>query len=71
MKRVVTLETKLGVAQSALSSSDDDGIVLTPKQEDARKKRSIAIALSIAAFVVLIFAVTIVRLGGNVLDRPL
>lgn len=37
----------------------------------ARRGRNIAIALGLVAFVILVFLVTIVRLGGNVLDRPL
>ncbi len=49
----------------------DEGVVLTPKQAEVRSQRNIAIALSLIAFVALVFVVTIVRLGGNVLDRPL
>ena len=36
-----------------------------------RRLRSIAIALALAALVVLFYVATIVRLGGNVLPRPL
>lgn len=36
----------------------------------ARRGRNIALALGLLLFVVLIFVVTIVRLGGNVVDRP-
>lgn len=35
----------------------------------ARKKGNIVIALSIVAFVVLIFVTTLVRLGGNIAER--
>ena len=47
-----------------------------PKSEDeaaqrARRGRNVAIALGLVAFVVLVFVITIVRLGGNVVDRPL
>ena len=41
---------------------------LTP-DEKARNGRNIALGLGLAAFVVIVFIVTIVRLGGNVLDR--
>lgn len=41
---------------------------LTP-EEKARNGRNIALGLGLAAFVVIVFIVTIVRLGGNVLDR--
>jgi hypothetical protein len=36
-----------------------------------RRLRSIAIALALGALVVLFYVATIVRLGGNVLHRPL
>jgi hypothetical protein len=39
--------------------------------ERRRRTRSIAIALALAALVVLFYVATIVRLGGNVLNRPL
>jgi hypothetical protein len=41
--------------------------------EQLRRKRmrSIAIALALAGLVLLFYAATIVRLGGNVLNRPL
>lgn len=48
------------------------GVQLTEEQLRARRGRSIAIALALAAFVVVIFLVTIVRLGGpGVLSRPM
>jgi hypothetical protein len=40
-------------------------IKLTPEQLSARRARSIAIALALGAFVLVIFAVTIVRLGSG------
>ena len=39
--------------------------------ERRRKMRSIAIGLALAALVVLFYIATIVRLGGNVVNRPL
>ena len=47
------------------------GVRLTDEQLRARRTRSIAIALALGAFVVVIFAVTIVRLGSNALTRPM
>ncbi len=44
---------------------------LSEEQLKRRHKRSVAIAWILAALVSLFFVVTIVRLGGNVLDRPL
>jgi hypothetical protein len=46
-------------------------IVLTEGQMRRRRARSIAIALVLGAFVVLIFLVTVVKLGPRVLNRPL
>lgn len=39
--------------------------------EERRKGRNLAIGLSLAAFVILVFVITIVRLGPGVLDRPM
>ena len=49
----------------------EEGIRLTEQQLRARRARSIAIALALGAFVIVIFVVTIVKLGGNVLTRPM
>ena len=43
---------------------------LTTEQLCARRARSIAIALALGAFVLLIFAVTVVRLGSGTLAGP-
>jgi hypothetical protein len=48
----------------------DEGIVLTEAQKRARRSRSIAIALSLAALVILFYVVTLVK-GPIVLVRPL
>jgi hypothetical protein len=49
----------------------EGGIRLTEQQLRARRSRSIAIALALGAFVVVIFLVTLVKLGGNVLTLPM
>jgi hypothetical protein len=49
----------------------EQGIRLSEQQLRARRSRSIAIALALGAFVVVIFFVTMVKLGGNVLTRPM
>jgi hypothetical protein len=48
-----------------------DGIVLTEEQRRRRRARSIAIALSLGALVVLFYVVTIIKLGPHVLTRPM
>ena len=47
------------------------GIRLTTAQEKSRRQRNVAIGLAIGLFVLLIYVVTIVKLGPAVLDRPL
>ena len=50
-------------------------VVLDPDQvlaeQKARSGRNVALALGLVLFVILVFVVTIVRLGASVLDRPL
>jgi hypothetical protein len=41
------------------------------EEQRRRRMRSIAIALALAGLVLLFYAATIVRLGGNVLNRPM
>ena len=48
----------------------EDGIRLTEQQQRARRARSIAIGLALAALVILFYIVTLVK-GPGVLDRPL
>jgi len=44
---------------------------LGPEDLKRRRKRSLAIALALGAMVVLFYAVTIAKLGPQVLNRPL
>jgi hypothetical protein len=48
----------------------DDGIVLTEAQKRARRSRSIAIGLALAALVILFYVMTLVK-GPIVLVRPI
>lgn len=48
-----------------------DGIVPSAEQKRRQRNRSIAIALTLGALVLLFYIVTIVKLGPNVLVRPL
>ena len=43
----------------------NDEIILTPEQVRARGRRNLVIALSIIAFVVLVFFVTMARMSAN------
>ncbi|HKY86539.1 MAG TPA: CoxF protein [Pseudorhodoplanes sp.] len=57
-------------AKKVTAKKDEDGIVLTEAQKKARRARSIAIALSLGALVILFYAITLVK-GPGVLIRPL
>lgn len=50
---------------------EEEGVVLTPEQIRRRRARSVAIALVLGFLAVLFYVVTIVKLGPNVLNRPL
>jgi fatty acid desaturase len=41
------------------------------ERQRRQRMRSVAIALALAAMVALFYLATIVRLGGNVLNRPI
>jgi len=47
------------------------GVVLTPEQKRRQRGRSLAIGLTLGALVLLIYIVTLVKLGPNVLTRPM
>ena len=49
---------------------NEDGVVLTEAQKRARRSRSIAIAVSLAALIVLFYVMTLVK-GPMVLVRPI
>ncbi|MBL8546660.1 MAG: hypothetical protein JNL81_09350 [Hyphomonadaceae bacterium] len=46
-------------------------VALTPAEIKARKRRNLWIALSLTAFVLLVFFITIAKLQASVLDRPI
>ena len=58
----------IGIAMN--TEPKDDGIVLTEAQKRARRSRSIAIAVSLIALVVLFYVMTLVK-GPMVLIRPI
>lgn len=51
-------------------STPDDPFNEGPEAAAARRRRSIALALGLVAFVVLVFIVTLVHLGGAGVSRP-
>jgi len=45
--------------------------IMTPDELRARKRRNLVLALSIGAFCLLVFFITLTKLQVGVLDRPL
>lgn len=48
----------------------DEGVALTDAQKRARRSRSIAIAVTLGALVILFYAITLVK-GPGLLVRPI
>jgi len=63
-------DSSISPGPQASKRPEPAGVRLTPEQLRARRARSIAIALALGAFVLVIFAVTIVRLGSGALSGP-
>jgi hypothetical protein len=54
-----------------MAAEPDKGIVLTPEEEKRRRSRSVALGLVLGGLAILFFVITLAKLGGNVLNRPL
>lgn len=52
-------------------ADEDKPVQLTEGEKQRQRRRSIAIALALGGLVLLFYLVTIVRMGGNVLKRPM
>ena len=50
---------------------DQEFVTLTERQKKARRSRSIAIGLALAALVVIFYVVTLLKFGPAILNRPL
>ncbi|WP_425410796.1 hypothetical protein [Hyphococcus sp.] len=42
---------------------------MTPEEKKQQRRRNLAIALALGAFIVIIFLVTILRIGGSIAER--
>jgi hypothetical protein len=60
-----------GPGSDQQGSEKVEEVLLTPAQQKSQSRRNIAIALAIGVFILLIYLVTIAKLGPGVLDRPL
>jgi hypothetical protein len=45
--------------------------MLTPEEQKRRRQRSVALAIALGVLVALFYAITIAKLGPQVLQRPL
>ncbi len=50
--------------------TDPPGIELTPAQKKSRRQRNVAIGIAIGLFILLIYVVTIAKLGPGVMKSP-
>ncbi|GGE34646.1 hypothetical protein GCM10007276_10070 [Agaricicola taiwanensis] len=53
-----------------MQEPDKNPLVLTPEQKRRQRRRNIAIAVVLFALVGIFYAVTVVKMGPNVLNRP-
>lgn len=57
---------------TAMSEQHNErGVVLSAEQKRSRRARSIALGLCLGTLVLLVYVVTIVKLGPGILNRPL
>lgn len=49
----------------------EEPVTLAEAEKRRRRSRSLAIAFALGALAVLFYAVTIVKMGSNILNRPL
>ena len=59
-------QTKKNISSDTLNGEKLEFVPMSPEEKAARNKRNITIAWSLVGFMVLIFAVTVIRLTGNV-----
>lgn len=50
---------------------DDDRVTLTESQKKARRSRSVALGLALAALVAIFYVVTLLKFGPAILNRPM
>jgi len=53
------------------TNTEPEFVELSPEAKARQNRRSIAVALALGFLVVLFYAATMVRLGGNVLNRAM
>lgn len=51
--------------------TDRNSYHLTPEEQQRRRRRSVALGVTLGILCILLFAVTIAKLGPQILNRPL
>ena len=54
-----------------MAEKEPEFVTLTEAQKKARRSRSIAIGLALAAMVIIFYVATIAKFGPAILDRPM
>jgi hypothetical protein len=54
-----------------MTEKEPELVTLTEAQKKARRSRSIAIGLALAAMVIIFYVATIAKFGPAILDRPM
>ena len=58
-------------ASDPVARLSDPDIVLSPAQQRSRRARNVAIGIAVALLVLIVYALTIAKLGGHVGERVL
>lgn len=53
-----------------MSEPENNDLIMSNEQKKRQRRRNIAIAIALFALVGIFYAVTIVKMGPNVLNRP-
>ena len=62
------MDTRGGDMNDMIVEPPEEGVRLTPMQLRRRRARSVAIAIALFAFVAIFYAVTIAKIGGNIVQ---
>lgn len=65
------MEGRIVMEDNDAPKGADKGVEMTEAQKKARRSRSIAIGLALAALVVLFYVITLVKFGPAILNRPM
>ena len=61
----------LAVTELDHNSPVQNGLVLSPEQLRARRRRNVAIGITVGLLGILFYVVTIAKLGSGIFNRPL